>query len=144
MHSDKLLMKQLNIGSLNLRGLLNDDGENKLYKDATFHGLDIIALSETHIKSEQHLDLLKDSNNKSEYVLYSTNNLNDQFHGVGFLVNTKLRPKFERITDRICTADIKLKHNRLKVISCYAPTLKTSENNPQLRDDFYTAIDTNS
>ena len=77
MHSDKLLMKQLNIGSLNLRGLLNDDGENKLYKDATFHGLDIIALSETHIKSEQHLDLLKDSNNKSEYVLYSTNNLND-------------------------------------------------------------------
>ena len=45
------------------------------------------------------------------------------------------------MNDRICTADINLKDHKAKIISVYAHTLKTSEENPELREDFYETIE---
>ena len=72
-----MLKKQLNIGALNIRGLIGADHEEKLMEDATFYNLDIIALSETHIKREVSQQKLKYTNKidslTTNFVLYSCN-----------------------------------------------------------------------
>lgn len=40
----------------------------------------------------------------------------------------------EMISDRICSAQIKLRKRMLIVISAYAPTVQVSEQNPELRE----------
>ena len=110
-----MLKKQLNIGALNVRGLIGADHEEKLMEDATFYNLDIIALSETHIKREVSQQKLKYTNNidssTTNYVLYSCNTENNSYHGVGILIKADIQHKFKRITERVCTVDVRLKHN---------------------------------
>ena len=140
-----MLKKQLNIGALNVRGLIGADHEEKLMEDATSYNLDIIALSETHIKREVSQHKLKYTNNidssTTNYVLYSCNTENNSYHGVGILIKADIQHKFKRITERVCTVDVRLKHNTLKLIAIYAPTLSSSEENPQIREDLYNAIE---
>ena len=52
-----------------------------------------------------------------------------------------LKPVFERINNRICKAVIKLRGHRATIISAYAHTLKVSEGNPELREEFYETIE---
>ena len=140
-----MLKKQLNIGALNVRGLIGADHEEKLMEDATSYNVDIIALSETHIKREVSQQKLKYTNKidslTTNFVLYSCNTENNSYHGVGMLIKEGIQHKFKRITERVCTVDVRLKHNTLKLIAIYAPTLSSSEENPQIREDLYNAIE---
>ena len=84
-----MLKKQLNIGSLNVRGLIGADHEEKLMEDATSYNIDIIALSETHIKREVSQQKLKYTNKidslTTNFVLYSCNTENNSYRGLLFL-----------------------------------------------------------
>ena len=75
------------------------------------------------------------------YLLFHTGSDGNKFHGVGLLINKNLRPNFERISDRICSAQIKIGKRMPIVISAYAPTLQISEQNPVLREEFYEQLD---
>ena len=46
------------------------------------------------------------------------------------MIKKEFNPYFEKITDRIIIATIKLEHRNLKVIVIYAPTLKNCEKDP--------------
>ena len=62
-------------------------------------------------------------------------------HVTGILVKKSLKPKFERINGGICTALIQRNHCKLLLISIYAHTHEKSEKTPELREDFYEALD---
>ena len=93
-----MLKKQLNIGALNVRGLIGADHEEKLMEDATSYNLDIIALSEAHIKREVSQQKLKYTNKidslTTNFVLYSCNTENNSYHGVGILIKEDIQHKF--------------------------------------------------
>ena len=93
-----MLKKQLNIGALNVRGLIGADHEEKLMEDATFYKLDIIALSETHIKREVSQQKLKYTNKidslTTNCVQYSCNTENNAYNGVGILIKEDIQQKF--------------------------------------------------
>ena len=57
------------------------------------------------------------------------------------LIKKSLQPTFRRIC-RICTAEIKLTHNKLVIISICTHTLQKSEENPNAREDFYEILET--
>ena len=57
------------------------------------------------------------------------------------LIKKNLNPKFDRITGRICTAEIDLKNTKLIFISVYAHTSEKADKNPEIRDDFYDTLE---
>ena len=127
--------QNLNIGTLNVRGLNAGDNRRNIFEDLIKYDLDILSITETHIKEEEYLEDFK-----NKYTLFSTNKVNDSHHGVGFLIKTELDPTFSKITERICFADMKTRNQTIRVVSVYAPTLKSCEDNPEIRLEFYAAI----
>ena len=96
----------------------------------------VAAITETHIKGESNTFSL------GEYILYTVNEKDSIItHGTGILIKTDLNPKFQRITGRICTAEIKLKDSKLFFISVYAHTSEKADKNPEIRDEFYDTLD---
>ena len=64
------------------------------------------------------------------------------FSGAGITIEDSLRPHFQRITDRIATANWQPdEHRQANIIVAYAPTLLKSEKDPQIREDFYNELD---
>ena len=57
------------------------------------------------------------------------------------MIKKEFNPYFEKITDRIIIATIKLEHRNLKVIAIYASTLKNRKKDPNMREYFYETID---
>ena len=141
---DTELKKNLSIGSLNVRGIQNEDERKTLVKDALKYKLDIITLAETHIEDQHLLDEIKGKNKDGkieEYLLFSTNKKNHHIHGTGILIRKNLNPDIQRVSDRICTAEITLKNYKAKIISVYAHTLKIAEENTEIREEFYETIE---
>ena len=114
------------LSALNLRGTKNDWVQDNLKKDATKYTLDVAAITETHIKGESNTFSL------GEYILYTVNEKDSiNTHCTGILVKKDLNPKFQRITGRICTAEIELKDSKLFFISVYAHTSEKANKNPE-------------
>ena len=136
---------KINIGTLNVRGIKEEQQKELLIKDAIKHDISILSLAETHIPDEEYLLELSEWSIKerrtNSYIIYSVNEKNDKHHGVGLMIKKEFNPYFEKITDRIITATIKLEHRNLKVIAIYARTLKNCEKDPNMRENFYETID---
>ena len=78
-----------------------------------------------------------------EYILFTVNKeKSTNSHGTGILVKKHLKTKFERISRRICTSQIQLKHCKLIFISAYAHTKEKSEKTTELREEFYETLET--
>ena len=128
---------KINFGTFSVRGIHQENDKDDLPNDAKNDNLDIISVSETHIGEETNTYVLK------EYVLYTVNGKESKnTHGTGILVKKEFKPKFERISDRICTTEIPLKHCKLIFISAYADTLEKSEKNHEEREEFYETLET--
>ena len=126
----------LNFGAFNVRGINQNWEKKNLEEDAIRYGLDIVAVTETHIGGESN------TFEQGQYVLYTVNGVESKnTHGTGILVKKGLNPSFQRVTERICTAHIKLTHTTLVFISTYAHTSEKAKANPELREDFYEAIE---
>ena len=61
-----------NIGTLNVRGIGNDEDKFTLVEDADKYKMDVLTLSETHIPEEECLYELE-SEERNSYTLYSCN-----------------------------------------------------------------------
>ena len=131
--SNTITMKVGNIATLNVRGINNDNDKLVLVQDAAKYKADIIALSETHIPQEECLYEIRGE--KGSYILYSCNKAENTYHGVGFLIRKELEPDFKRITERIAIAVIQMKTRKIHIVAVYAPTLQTSERDPDIRDE---------
>ena len=61
--------------------------------------------------------------------------------GTGFLIKESLNPRFKRISYRTSTAKIQLNGNHyVTIIVAYASTLRKSEQNARMREEFYDQI----
>ena len=111
--------------------------------DALNYDLDILGLSETHIKGEGLEEIRAFQKDKyPDYLMYYTGSDNNKHHGVGLLINyEELDPSFTRISDRICVAKVVTKDRCILAISAYAPTITTSEKYPEQREEFYDQLD---
>ena len=86
-----------------------------LAKDALAFSIDILGLSETHLPGQgleniQPSKSCKQTNNTMyrNYLLFHTGSDENIFHGVSLLINKDLNPNFKRISERICSAQIRL------------------------------------
>ena len=127
--------KQLNVGTLNVRGCKARYQKQIVANDALNYDLAILGLSETHIKGNGLEEIRAFQKDKyHEYLMYYTGSDNNKHHGVGLLINKELDPSFMRISDRICVAKVVTKDRSILAISAYAPTLTTSEKYPEQRE----------
>ena len=147
---NKLVDNILKVGTLNVRGIKSLYEKETLAKDALSYGLHALGISETHIQTVTDLVPGKEGletihanidNKYQDYILYYTGSSKHAYHGVGLLIIKDLNPNFKTISERICSAIIKLTNCNLHIISAYAPTLEKSEKNQQERDDFYEQLD---
>ena len=137
--SSRPLRKNFNVGTLNVRGLNSDLKIQQLATNMSKYQLAILAIPETKFKEEGISEI--QTPDKKSYDVYHAANSKSKHHGVGIGIEKGIKAEFKTITDRICTATIKLEGetNQKKVvfISTYAPTLEVSEKNPKIRDDYY-------
>ena len=73
---------------------------------------------------------------KINYVLYSVNEDKSNHRGTGIIILKKLNSVFKRISNRVCTTTIKVKHNNLVAISAYVPEHVNSEKHSEIREEF--------
>ena len=133
-----LSIRELNIGTLNVRGCKTKEERKTVCKDAYQYHLQALAITETHMLGEKDIETIKIKD--TEFILYSNGIIESEnsFTGVGVIVDKDLNPDFERINDRICKAELNIDiDHKLVLIIAYAPTLIVSETDPQKRIDFY-------
>ena len=126
-----------------MRGCQHLEERKTLIEDCQKYELQIFAVSETRIAGtslEQHVTSDKD-NTTTKYAFFHTGSDDNTHHGEGLIIDQDLSPTFKRISDRICAASINLVNHKLIVISAYAPTLEVSEANPEVRELFYSQLD---
>ena len=133
-------MMDLNVGSLNCRGLTKPYEEETLADDMRRYQIHLLAIQETHLKGTG-TKLLTTTDSKAKYRLFYTGSQENKFHGVGIVISDHLNAQFKEISNRICTATVKLDGRKLHFICAYAPTLKHSEKNPEIRTKFYEQLD---
>ena len=128
--------KYINCATLNVRGIKTDEERQALAADALNYDVHILAITETHLTEDTYENIsIKDDNGSTHnYLLYATNK-------AGLLIRKDLNPTIKKITDRICTAKIQLKEHSLHFISAYAHTLDKSEKEPNIREEFYEALE---
>ena len=114
------------IATLNVRGINSELKKDITALDAYTYNTPIMVLTETHIPEEEHIEeiTINTEKEKAEYVLYSVNEQESSYHGTGFIIKKDLQPTFKKISNRVATATIKMRHNKMTVISAYAPTLE--------------------
>lgn len=131
----------MKLSTFNCQGLLSKYKQQQLASDFNRYNLDFLLLQETHLKNQGVLELrCGDENTKSRLLnlYYCGSSDNKSQHGVGFLVDKSRKVCFKPINDRICTMTTSIDQQRNLVMICaYAPTLTTSNRNPQIRETFY-------
>ena len=103
-HNSNNKCKQLNVGTLNVRGCKARYQKQIVANEALDYDLDVLGLSETHIKGEGLEEIRAFQKDKYRDYLMYTGSDNNKHHGVGLLINKELDPSFTRISDRIGVA----------------------------------------
>ena len=132
---------QHKIGTFNCQGILTSKIKQQMLAD-DFEKYNMIALAiqETHISGYGAM-LLTSSANKS-YILYYSGHNKKSENGVGIILPETTKVDFKPINDRICQITTTINNNqKLHIISAYAPTLDKSEKNKDIREKFYTDLD---
>ena len=66
----------------------------------------------------------------------------DSENGVDIILPSDVNAEFDPICGRICKVRIKVNNNlKVDILSVYAPTLNRSEKNHEIREKFYTKLD---
>ena len=127
-----------NIGTLNVRGLNSESKKIQLANDMAKYQLTAMAIQETKLKKEGVIEI-NTSNNRKSYEIYHTGSEDNKHYGVGIVTEKGLDVEFKTVSNRTCTATIKLKgkDKKIVIISTYAPTLEISEKTPKGKEDYY-------
>ena len=132
--------KYLNIGTLNVRGSRDEVKMETIAKDAANYNLQILGITETHVKEESNTKIaVKSEQNIRTYNYYNGGIVEgNTYAGVGVLIDADLESKVNRVTDRICTCEVTLEEKKkITVVVAYAPTLIRSESHPELAGNVY-------
>ena len=132
-----ITVKEIKIGTLNVRGIKTDKQRKTLAEDAMRYDIDLLSISETHLKQKDLLEDIKvkdENGNHKTYILFATNKTE-------ILIRKDLQPSLKKINDRVCIVVIQLKEHKLHLIAIYAHTLQRSEGNNELRDTFYETLE---
>ena len=130
---------------VNAQGCCEQNKQRTIVEDALRYDLQILGLTETHVKDEgtTTITVKQENNIKRTYQVFFTGIKDtNTFPGTGIAIEDSRRPHFLRITDRIATANCQLdEHRQANIIVDYAPTLLKSEKDPQIQEDFYNELD---
>ena len=85
----------MNIGTFNVRGLIDNTKLGNLEADLNQYKLDILTVQETHIRGTSKKQIGKN------YTLYHTGPTTQSHHGVGIIVKNQYIGNFKVISDRI-------------------------------------------
>ncbi|XP_071642962.1 craniofacial development protein 2-like [Temnothorax longispinosus] len=99
-------------------------------------GVDILGLSETHLKDSGHFET------GNENMIFLAGNGEKSNNGVGFIVAKNLRDcvlGYEAIDDRIIRIRIGARPHTLNIVQVYAPTTECTE---EEISDFYAKLET--
>ena len=125
-------MKQLRIGTFNVRGIASDTARNLLDEDISNFNLDVVCLQETKIKNGC------DSTHKTSRILcFATTK---QQYGLGFAINKRVFVlEYWQVNDRICVLKIKLSDsgNICSIVNVYAPQSDLTIKDPAETEHFY-------
>ena len=111
-----------------------------LVNDFELYKMSALAVQETHIKGYGTMKLT--SNTGKTYILYYSGSKNKSENGVGIILPSDVNAEFNPICERICKVRIKVNNNlKVDILSVYAPTLNRSDKNHEIRENFYTKLD---
>ena len=91
-------MKTLNIASFNVRGLREEGKLTFLANDLDKYNVNICCLQETHIKEDIQQLIITKSGEQFYYINCFTQN---QFHGIGFIIQKGIEFKVLHLHDRL-------------------------------------------
>ena len=133
-------MKQ-KIGTFNCQGTLASAAKQQmLVNDFELYKMSPLAVQETHIKGYGIMKLT--SNTSKTYILYYSGSQNKSENRVGIILPSDVNAEFDPICEKICKVRIKVNNNlKVDILSVYAPTLNRGEKNPEIRENFYTKLD---
>ena len=81
-------------------------------------------------------------NTGTTYILYYSGSENKSENRVGIILPSDVNAEFDPIFNRICKVRIKVNNNlKVDILSAYAATLNRSEKNHEIRENFYTKLD---
>ena len=115
--------------------------KRKIPDDMQTYKIDIMGIQEHHLKGTGVIEI-RCKDRKDAYEIFSTGPNDNKHHGVGITARKDLKADYKEITEKICVATIKLeKHNRnLKFIFAYGPSPEVSEEDENIREEFYGAL----
>ena len=138
----RTLTTKLTIGTFNVRGIIQEIDKNRLADDMDKYNLDILGIQETHLRDNGIINITSQKGNK--YTMFYNGPADHSHHGTAIVTKECMTPEFKAVNERICkltlTIDSKTKR-KLVFITGYAPTLINSEKNPEIRDNFYNALE---
>ena len=75
-------------------------------------------------------------------ILYYSGSRNESKNGVGIILTSDVNAEFDLICERICKVRIQVNNNlKVDILSLCAPTLNRSDKNHEIRENFYTKLD---
>ena len=126
-------MKQLRIGTFNVRGIASNTARNLLDEDISTYKLDVVCLQETKIKDGC------DSVHKASRILCFETSKHQ--YGLGFAISKRVNiSEYWQVSDRICVLQIKLSENSKRIcsiINVYAPQTDITSKDPAITEHFY-------
>ena len=129
------------IGTFNCQGIRTSAAKQQmLVNDFELYKMSALAVQETHIKGYGTMKLT--SNTGKTYILYYSGSKSNSENGVGIILPSDGNAEFDPICERICKVRIKVNNNlKVDILSVYAPTLNRSDKNHEIRENFYTQLD---
>ena len=130
------------IGTFNCQGILRTSAakQQMLVNDFELQKMSGLTEQDTHMKGYGTMKLI--SNIGKTYILYYSGSKSNSENGVGIILPSDVNAELEPICERTCKVRMKVSNNlKVDMLSVYAPTLNRSEKNHEIREKFYTKLD---
>jgi len=132
------------IATQNVRSCTSTDKMTQIEQFFVSYNLDILGLSETHFNSTQALYCSKNFHNKPYKFIFSSDNPQNNYQGVGFIIRSYLHDHifFQKfILDRIAYIDLQFKNKtKLRIIQIYLPANTNDHDQIALRSKIETLV----
>ena len=137
-------MTQLNFGSFNVRGIKKKEHNDRsrslildnILSDIKKQNIDAIGIQESHFGQAEYLQ------KECGYECFFVNSEGNNYHGAGIIVKSIYNPSFNKVSDRVCTANFSIDNKHFLLVSGYAPheELANSCDEEIIRKTFYNEL----
>ena len=129
------------IGTFNCQGICASAAKQQmLVNNFELFKMSALAVQETYIKGYGTMKLT--SNTGITFILYYSGSKSNSENRVGIILPSDVNAEFDPICKAIRKVRIKVNNNlKVDILSVYARTLNRSEKSNQIRENFYTKLD---